>query len=118
MRRAYEKTDEFRERYRWRAGEEGTNSFGKQKTGLGKLSVRGMKAVRFAVTMKWLGVNIMRASMCEIVKNRGNNSSPEGNGMIVLISACVRSICNNIRRFFRNVARYPAQTDQTLVKAE
>lgn len=68
IRRAYEKTDEFRERYRWRAGEEGTNSLAKQKTGLGKLRVRGMKAVRFAVTFKWLGVNIMRASAFETTK--------------------------------------------------
>jgi hypothetical protein len=72
MRRAYEKTDKFRQRYRWRAGEEGTNSLGKQKTGLGKLRVRGMKAVRFAVTFKWLGVNIFRASACETAKNSDN----------------------------------------------
>ncbi|MDQ6997058.1 MAG: transposase [Mariprofundus sp.] len=55
VRRAYEKTDEFRQRYRWRAGIEGSNALGKQKTGVGKLRVRGMKAVRFAVTLKWLG---------------------------------------------------------------
>ena len=72
VRRAYERTDEFKEKYRWRAGEEGTNSLAKQKTGLGKLRVRGMKAVRFAVTLKWLGVNILRASAFETAKNGGN----------------------------------------------
>jgi len=117
MRRAYEKTDEFRERYRWRAGEEGTNSFGKRTTGLGRLRVRGMKAVRFAVTMKWLGVNIMRASMCESAKSSGDAPvSVERNGMIALISACMRSVCDNIRRFFRDSAICPAQAAQALVK--
>jgi len=72
VRRAYERTGEFKERYRWRAGEEGTNSLGKQKTGLGRLRVRGMKAVRFAVTFKWLGVNILRASAFETAKNDKN----------------------------------------------
>jgi len=72
IRRAYEKTNAFRERYRWRAGEEGTNALAKQKTGLGKLRVRGMKAVKFAVTLKWLGVNILRASAFETAKNSDN----------------------------------------------
>jgi len=72
VRRAFEKTDEFKEKYRWRAGEEGTNSLAKQKTGLGKLRVRGMKAVRFAVTLKWLGVNILRASSYKKANHGGN----------------------------------------------
>jgi len=74
VRRAYEKTEAFKEKYRWRAGEEGTNSLAKQKTGLGKLRVRGMKAVRFAVTLKWLGVNILRASAFEKAKKDGNET--------------------------------------------
>jgi len=55
-----------------RAGEEGANALGKQKTGLGKLRVRGMKAVKFAVTLKWLGVNILRASAFETARNDKN----------------------------------------------
>ncbi|MDQ6967065.1 MAG: transposase [Mariprofundaceae bacterium] len=74
VRRAFEKTNEFKEKYRWRAGEEGTNSLAKQKTGLGKLRVRGMKAVRFAITLKWLGVNILRASAYKKPNNDENGS--------------------------------------------
>jgi len=101
MRRAYEKTAEFRERYRWRAGVEGTNSFGKQTTGLGRLRVRGMKAVRFAVTMKWLGLNIMRVSKWKIAQNRGNAASvTHVNGNIARILACVSRIERKMIRFF------------------
>jgi hypothetical protein len=61
-RRAYEKTDEFMNIYRHRAGIEGTNSFAKRRTGLERLRVRGKTAVSFAVTMKLSGINILRAS--------------------------------------------------------
>jgi len=101
MRRAYEKTDEFRERYRWRAGVEGTNSIGKETTGVGQLRVRGMKAVRFAVTMKWLGVNIMRVSKWKIAQNRGDEPSPEvSNEAESWILACIPQTERNISRFF------------------
>jgi hypothetical protein len=61
-RRALEKTEEFNDRYRHRSGIEGTNSYGKRRTGLGHLRVRGQKAVSFAVMMKLTGINILRAS--------------------------------------------------------
>jgi len=99
VRRAYEKTDEFRERYRWRAGEEGTNSLAKQKTGLGKLRVRGMKAVRFAVTLKWLGVNILRASAFETAKNGDNGQKRIKHTWSMLqILQCIRRMSDNMRR--------------------
>jgi hypothetical protein len=61
-RRAYEKTAEFNDSYRHRSGIEGTNSYGKRRTGLGQLRVRGKTAVSFAVIMKLTGINIMRAA--------------------------------------------------------
>jgi len=54
-RREYEQTDQFKDRYRWRAGVEATMSEYDRKTGVKRLRVRGLKAVRF-------GVNIMRAA--------------------------------------------------------
>ena len=117
MRRTYEKTDAFRERYRWRAGEEGTNSFGKRTMGLGRLRVRGMKAVRFAVTMKWLGVNIMRTSMCELATNKGNTPFSPENGIMALISTCMRRVRGNMRHFFRTLAAYPKLSNQVMVEA-
>ena len=59
-RRAYEQTREFKDRYRWRAGIEGTNSHLKSDVRAKRLRVRGMDSVRFAVILKVLGLNIMR----------------------------------------------------------
>lgn len=61
-RRAYERTKEFKERYRWRAGVEATMSELKTKTGIKRLRVRGLKAVKFAVFLKVAGLNILRAT--------------------------------------------------------
>jgi hypothetical protein len=59
-RRAHEQTRKFKDRYRWRAGIEGTNSHLKSDVGAGRLRVRGMASVRFAVVLKALGLNILR----------------------------------------------------------
>jgi hypothetical protein len=61
-RRAYEQTVQFKDRYRWRAGVEATMSEYDRKTGVKRLRVRGLKAVRFSATLKAAGVNIMRAA--------------------------------------------------------
>jgi len=60
QRRAYEQTREFTDRFRWRAGIEGTNSHLKSDVGAGRLRVRGIASVRFAVVLKALGLNILR----------------------------------------------------------
>ena len=61
-RRIYEQSDEFKERYRWRAGVEATMSEYDRRTGVKHLRVRGLKPVRFCATLKALGVNIFRAA--------------------------------------------------------
>lgn len=61
-RRAREGTFEFRDRYRFRAGIEGTISAYEARTGVKQLRVRGFEAVRFCATLKATGVNIFRAS--------------------------------------------------------
>jgi len=60
QRRVYEQTKEFKDRYRWRAGIEGTNSHLKSDVGADRLRVRGMASVRFAIVLKALGLNILR----------------------------------------------------------
>jgi hypothetical protein len=60
-RRTENDSDAFREKYRWRAGIEGTMSRYKAETGAGRLRVRGLSAVRFAATLKALGMNILRS---------------------------------------------------------
>jgi hypothetical protein len=61
-RRTHERTDQFKDRYRWRAGVEATMSEYDRKTGVKRLRVRGLKAVRFCAVLKAVGVNIMRAA--------------------------------------------------------
>jgi len=62
-RRKYEQTDEFKERYRWRAGVEATMSEFDRRTGVKNLRVRGLKAVRYCAALKAIGVNIFRATV-------------------------------------------------------
>lgn len=61
-RREYETTAEFKDRYRYRAGAEATMSSYDRGTGVKRLRVRGLKAVKFCATLKALGVNILRAA--------------------------------------------------------
>jgi hypothetical protein len=61
-RRCEEKTTVFRERYARRAGLESTNSCLKRRLGLGRLRVRGQKAVHHALYLKAAGWNLLRAA--------------------------------------------------------
>lgn len=62
QRRANEETEGFRNRYRFRSGIEATMSELDRRTGVKRLRVRGLSAVRFCVKMKVLGLNIFRAA--------------------------------------------------------
>jgi hypothetical protein len=66
-RRRYEHSEEFKDRYRWRAGVEATMSEYDRRTGVKHLRVRGLKAVKFSATLKALGVNIFRAAVIRAV---------------------------------------------------
>jgi hypothetical protein len=70
-RRAYEQTEEFKDRYRWRSGVEATMSEYDRRTGVKHLRVRGFKAVRFCATLKAIGVNIFRATAVRKAVNNG-----------------------------------------------
>lgn len=75
-RRAYQQTAEFRERYRWRAGIEGAMSEYDRRTGVKRLRVRGLKAVRFCATLKAVGLNLFRATAVRRARNRAGNPAP------------------------------------------
>ena len=60
QRRAYEKGDEFKERYAARAGIEGTNSEMKRAHGLGRLRVRREPRVKLAAFLKAAACNVKR----------------------------------------------------------
>lgn len=71
QRRSVERTDEFKDRYRYRAGAEATMSQLDRRTGIKRLRVRGLKAVSFAATLKATAVNILRASAFRKRRNKG-----------------------------------------------
>lgn len=85
LRRSEVQTEEFKDRYRWRAGVEAAMSEYNRRTGVKHLRVRGMKSVRYSAVLKALGINILRAAavmaaICagtpdEIGANEGNNSA-------------------------------------------
>ena len=76
-RRARERTAAFRERYRFRSGIEGTFSALDRRTGVKQLRVRGMPAVRFAVVLKALGLNLLRAAVVWSTE-KGGRPAPNG----------------------------------------
>jgi len=75
QRRAYERTDAFKDRYRWRSGIEAAMSEYNRKTGVKHLRVRGFKAVRFCATLKAVAVNIFRATAVRRALN-GDTAAP------------------------------------------
>ena len=76
-RRARERTAAFRNRYRFRSGIEAMMSELDRKTGVKRLRVRGMEAVRYCVMTKVLGLNIFRAAAFR-VRNERKNPAPAG----------------------------------------
>ncbi|MBI9078078.1 MAG: transposase [Desulfatibacillum sp.] len=76
-RRIFEKTEEFRDQYRWRAGVEAMFSELDRRTGAKHLRVRGLGAVRFCVVLKVLGMNIFRAARYRKARN-GGKTAPGG----------------------------------------
>lgn len=62
QRRLNEKTEAFRDRYRWRAGVEATMSRFKHQMGMARLRVRGMAKVRYVAFLRALGLNIHRVT--------------------------------------------------------
>lgn len=61
-RRRSQDSDEFRDRYRWRAGIEATMSRLKYQVKLAYLRVRGMAAVKYTAFLRALGLNIFRCA--------------------------------------------------------
>lgn len=61
-RRLSQQSDEFKDRYRWRAGIEATMSRLKHQMGLATLRVRGKTSVKYVVFLRALGLNIRRAA--------------------------------------------------------
>ncbi|MCK4506293.1 MAG: IS21 family transposase [Candidatus Aegiribacteria sp.] len=102
-RRCYEKTDEFKEKYRKRSGIEATNSGIKQRTGMSRLRVRGKPSVFNAILLKIAGWNILQAARSEksreYVRKRVPWNSEET--IAAMIEGCLRAIRDQIRSNWR-----------------
>lgn len=77
-RRAYEQSDAFKDRYRWRSGVEATMSEYDRRTGVKHLRVRGLSSVRFCVTLKAAGINFFRAVAVWLALNPETDGSKPG----------------------------------------
>jgi hypothetical protein len=86
-RRVYEDSPEFRDRYRFRAGIEGTMSQLDRLTGIKNLRVRGMSAVSFVAYLKAAGINIIRAAA---YRNREAEGKSAPLGTSSLLSCAVK----------------------------
>jgi hypothetical protein len=76
-RRAKEQRPEFKDKYRWRAGIEATMSEYDRTTGVKRVRVRGLPAVRYCATLKAIGVNLFRAtSVRNTLKAQGEAPQP------------------------------------------
>ena len=100
-RRAAEKTAAFTQRYRFRSGIESTMSCFDRLTRVKHLRVRGMKAVRFAVMLKAVGVNLYRAAAAW---KRNNGGNPGGIGAFKHVFMSLRCLhaafLSMVRRYF------------------
>jgi len=103
-RRAEEKTDGFKERYRWRAGVEATMSQYDRLTGVKHLRVRGFKAVSFAAVMKAIGLNIMRAAAVMRARRRDAGAGAGESGPCSTILLLLMLFKERFGRFYKAVA--------------
>jgi hypothetical protein len=75
-RRAKERSPEFKDKYRWRAGIEATMSEYDRVTGVKRLRVRGFPAVRYCAKLKAIGVNLFRATAVRNAR-KGQEGPPQ-----------------------------------------
>ncbi|NTW58193.1 MAG: hypothetical protein HGB21_09615 [Nitrospirae bacterium] len=83
----YEESPEFRDRYRFRAGIEGTMSQLDRLTGIKNLRVRGMSSESFAAYLKAAGTNIIRAA---VFQNREIGGDPAVTAVFPSLSCAVK----------------------------
>lgn len=77
VRRAAERSEQYVDTYRWRAGVEATMSQYARLTGVKRLRVRGFKAVRYCATLKAAGLNLLRAAMVRRAQMRARTDQTD-----------------------------------------
>jgi hypothetical protein len=108
-RRAHEQTEEFTEIYRFRAGVEATMSEYDKLTGVKKLRVRGLNAVRFCAKLKAAGLNIRRAARVRMARAKARRANRDSNRRIyptfTVVKERVQAVLINLGAIFRNRAK-------------
>ena len=99
QRRAWEDTLEFRDKYRFRAGIEGTMSQLDRLTGVKNLRVRGLSAVSFSAFLKAAGINIIRAAA---FRNRENEGEPALIAALSMLSCAVKERLQHVSAAIRH----------------
>jgi len=94
VRRRVEQSEAFIDTYRWRAGVEATMSAYDRLTGVKKLRVRGMQAVRFCAKMKATGLNLLRAAR---VRRARMKAAEADQGLYRRITAAVYCVKERIQ---------------------
>jgi hypothetical protein len=102
-RRASQQSPQFKDRYRWRAGIEGTISAYDTRTGVKHLRVRGHKAVRFCATLKGTGVNIFRASTVQKAISCAEEALEMGKSGLYRVSPIFKEHLGTIWGQLRNI---------------
>jgi hypothetical protein len=97
-RRVLEDTPEFRDRYRFRSGIEGTMSQLDRLTGIKNLRVRGLSAVGFAAYLKAAGINIIRAAA---FRKRENEGKPSPIDALLMLSCAVKERLHRVSAAIR-----------------
>ena len=95
-RRALESSEAFIDDYRWRAGVEATMSEFDRRTGVKKLRIRGMAAVRFCARMKATGLNILRAGAVRKARSKARGAAGIAIG---LVDTLIFTVKERIRRW-------------------
>ena len=106
QRRVREDTPEFRDKYRFRSGIEGTMSQLDRLTGFKGLRVRGLSAVSFAAFLKATGVNIIRAAA---FLRRQNHGVETLNGPILSLYCAVKERLQHITLALTRIPRFKGQ---------
>jgi hypothetical protein len=99
-RRSWEASEAFIDDYRWRAGVEATMSEFDRRTGVKKLRVRGMPAVRFCARMKATGLNILRAGAVRKARRKARQAKGACAGFFDLL---IHAVKERIQRLIANL---------------
>lgn len=99
-RRSWEASEAFIDDYRWRAGVEATMSEFDRRTGVKKLRVRGMPAVRFCARMKATGLNILRAGAVRKARRKARQAKGVCTGFVDLV---IHAVKERIQRLIANL---------------